>query len=460
MREVSRKAPFNLYKIDLINNKYSAIGDSIGAHEGIETAENFTTAKLTLSFSKLNDGSNSENTATIVNKFNFPITNARVRFVLPLDKIYFVRNATISQEFDGTNFHVIDAIYNLDALSTKVVSVHEGIQPDLCPDDPTKMDPGICGCGIPEGSCPIAVTDLILKSSTARVMLNTNRQLLTTIMPTNATNKSIQWKSSHPAIVTVNSDGIVTAWSEGNTTITASTFDNAKTATCEVTVIPASNTYQAEDAEYVGPVEVANQPGYRGSGFMDYTNASNDYIKWNVYVPTAGTYSLSFRYALTANRPLKLTINDVVKVASLAFPVTGAWSTWGTHTINQPLEEGNNTIMLTAISTSGGNFDELTLSGNGLTAIKDLKLNENGKLVNIYPNPTNKRKIAVNLFGFDGSTDISLSISQMNGQLVYQKNLDNSNFAEIDLPEYLDKSIYFVSVKSGTMQTTNKLILN
>lgn len=460
LREVSRKAPFNLYKIDLINNKYTAIGDSIGAHEGLETADNFTTAKLKLSFSKLNDGSNSENTATIVNKFNFPITNARVRFVLPLGKIYFVRNATIAQEFDGTNFHVIDAIYNLDALSTKVVSVHEGVQPDLCPDDPTKMDPGICGCGIPEGSCPIAVTDLILKSSTARVMLNTNRRLLTTIMPSNATNKSIQWKSSHPAIATINSDGIVTAWSEGNTTITASTFDNAKTATCEVTVIPASNTYQAEDAEYVGPVEVANQPGYRGSGFMDYTNASNDYIKWNVYVPSAGTYSLSFRYALTVNRPLKLTINDVVKVTSLAFPVTGAWSTWGTHTINQPLEEGNNTIMLTAISTSGGNFDELTLSGNGLTALENVKMNKNGKFVNIYPNPTNKRKIAVNLFGFEGSTDISLSISQMNGQLVYQKNLDNSNFAEIDLPEYLDKSIYFVSVKSGAMQTTNKLILN
>jgi len=460
LRELSRKAAFNLYKLDLTTNKYTAIGDSIGAHEGLAIADDFTSVKLKLTFSKPNNGVNSDNSATIVNKYNFAITDAFVRFVVPKGSAYYVRNATIIQEFDGTDYHVIDATYNLEANSTYTVSVHQGIQPDLCPDDPNKMDPGLCGCGVPEGSCPIAATDLMLNVVTARMVLNTTRQFKATILPTNTTNKIVNWHSGNPAVASINSEGVVTALSTGTSTITGSTFDNGKSATASITVLPATNTYQAEDAEMVGAVEVANQPGYNGSGFTDFMNASNDYIKWNVFVPTAGTYTLTFRYALTANRPLKLTINDVVKVASLAFPVTGAWSTWGTFSTNQLLVEGPNSIMLTAIGSSGGNFDEMTISGNGISALKNINSSENGKFVNIYPNPTNKRKIAVNLFGFESSTDISLSISHLNGQLVYQKNIENNNSIEVNLPNNLEKSVYLVSIKSGFDTATNKLILN
>ncbi len=460
LRELSRKAAFNLYKVDLTTNKYTAIGDSIGAHEGLATADDFSSVKLKLTFSKPNDGTNIENTATIVNKYNFPITDARVRFVVPKGSPYYVRNGTISQEFDGTDYHVIDANYNLEANSTYVVSVHQGIQPDLCPNDPNKMDPGFCGCGVPEGSCPIAATEITLNVSNARMVLNTTRQLKATILPTNTTNKTVNWLSSNPAVAHVNSDGVVTALSIGSSTITASTFDAAKSATTTITVLPATNTYQAEDAECIGAIEVTNQPGYNGTGFADFMNASNDYIKWNVYVPTDGTYTITFRYALTANRPLRLTINDVVKVASLAFPVTGAWSSWGTFSTNQELVQGPNSIMLTAIGSSGGNFDELTITGNGISALNNPKSEIDGKTVRIYPNPLNTNKLSIDMTGFENSNNVQIKIINMMGQIVYHKNLNNASHLMINTLNLLSKSVYTVSVQSGTTIILNKLILN
>lgn len=460
LRELHRKAAFNLYKVDLATNKYTAIGDSIGAHEGLAIADDFSSVRLKLTYSKENNGSNSDNTATIVNKLNFPIKDARVRFVVPKGSPYYVRNATIVQQFDGNNFHIIDANYDLEANSTHEVTVHQGIQPDLCPDDPTKMDPGICGCGVPEGTCPVPATGISLNAENIRLVLKTERKLTATVLPKNTTSKTVHWTSSNPSIASVNADGVVTAVGEGVAAITASTSENEKSTVCSVTVLPASNTYQAEDAEYVGPIEATNQPGYNGRSFLDYSNATNDYIKWNVYVPADGTYTLSFRYALTTNRPLRLTINDVVKVASLAFPVTGAWSTWGTYSTNQLLEEGNNTIMLTAIGSSGGNYDELTISGNGISALNNPKSDLDGKMVRIYPNPLNTNKLSIDMVGFENSNNVQVKIINLMGQTVFHKNLHNATHLEINTLNLLSKSVYTVSVESGTTKIVNKLILN
>lgn len=461
LREVSRKAPFNLYRIDLTNNTYTAVGDSIGAHEGLAIADDYTSARLKLTYAKTNDGANAENTATIVNKLNFGIKEANVRFVVPKGSVYYVRNATIVQQFDGANFHIIDATYDLEANSTHVVSVHQGVQPDLCPDDPSKMDPGICGCGVPEGSCPIPATGISLNVEKLRMVLKTERQLAATVLPLNTTSKTIHWSSSNTSIATVNADGIVTAIAPGSTTIVATTSASEKNISCSVTVLPSSNTYQAEDAEYVGPVEVTNQPGYYGTGFLDYSNATNDYIKWSVYVPADGTYSLTFRYSIASNnRPLKLTVNDEVRVASVPFTSTGSWANWRTYTTSTTLVEGNNTIMLTAIGSSGGNFDELTLSGNGLTAIEKTQFDADGKSVRIYPNPLNSALLHVELSGFENATTVQLRVLNLAGQTVYYKELNNLSKIEINTFFLLKKSVYTVLVESNNSKIASKLILN
>ncbi len=63
--------------------------------------------------------------------------------------------------------------------------------------------------------------------------------LVATVNPTEATNKNVTWTSSNETVATV-ADGIVTPLSVGSTTITVTTDDSSKNATCEVTVTTAT----------------------------------------------------------------------------------------------------------------------------------------------------------------------------------------------------------------------------
>lgn len=57
-----------------------------------------------------------------------------------------------------------------------------------------------------------------------------------TISPANATNITVNWKSSNPSVATVDQNGKVTAVSNGTANITVTTQDGNKTGTCKVTV--------------------------------------------------------------------------------------------------------------------------------------------------------------------------------------------------------------------------------
>lgn len=70
--------------------------------------------------------------------------------------------------------------------------------------------------------------------------LNGTLQLTPTVSPANATNTSVTWSSSNTLVATVSNTGLVTGKSYGTATITATTADGGKKASCTVTVgIPA-----------------------------------------------------------------------------------------------------------------------------------------------------------------------------------------------------------------------------
>ena len=82
----------------------------------------------------------------------------------------------------------------------------------------------------------VTVTGVKLNKKVTSVNVGANEILIATIAPTNATNQNITWKSSNTAIGTVDSKGNVAGVKAGTATITVTTVDGKKTATCKVTV--------------------------------------------------------------------------------------------------------------------------------------------------------------------------------------------------------------------------------
>ena len=94
---------------------------------------------------------------------------------------------------------------------------------------------------------PVSVTGVSLNKTSTTLAIGGSETLTATVSPANATNKSVTWKSSNTSVATVDSNGKVTAVKDGSATITVTTVDGSKTATCAVTVNPISITSIALD---------------------------------------------------------------------------------------------------------------------------------------------------------------------------------------------------------------------
>ncbi len=78
---------------------------------------------LTLDYEHDNNGSSSYNTATLINKFDYAISDARVRFIMPQGAVYRVSQGSVYQAFDGDKYHVVDVDIHLNASSKTVVKI-------------------------------------------------------------------------------------------------------------------------------------------------------------------------------------------------------------------------------------------------------------------------------------------------------------------------------------------------
>jgi uncharacterized protein YjdB len=85
----------------------------------------------------------------------------------------------------------------------------------------------------------VAVTGVSINPTSANLQIGGSTDLTYTILPANATDKSVSWSSSNTAVANVNNNGHVTAVAAGTATITVTTTDGNKTASCTVTVSAA-----------------------------------------------------------------------------------------------------------------------------------------------------------------------------------------------------------------------------
>ena len=96
---------------------------------------------------------------------------------------------------------------------------------------------------------PVKVSNVTVNPATVKLTSKgQTTQLSTSVLPSNAENKSIVWSTSNASVATVDNNGVVTAVANGNATITAAALDGSgKYAECSVVVeIPKENNQVVE----------------------------------------------------------------------------------------------------------------------------------------------------------------------------------------------------------------------
>lgn len=93
---------------------------------------------------------------------------------------------------------------------------------------------------------PVPVASVTLDKNTLALFTGDSATLVANVQPADATNKTVNWASSNPAIVTVDANGKVTAVAAGTANITATTVDGNKTAVCAVTVTGRTYTLSSD----------------------------------------------------------------------------------------------------------------------------------------------------------------------------------------------------------------------
>lgn len=149
----------------------------------------------------------------------------------------------------------------------------------------------------PDPDPVVDVTGVSLDKSELTLAVKGTYTLKATVAPSDASNKSVTWKSSDDKIATVDKDGKVTAVAIGKATITVTTEDGGKTATCVVTVdaatgleelIANTRVYGQDHAIRIEPAMSVNVLVVSMNGQLIYNDIVSSATQ--IPVPAAGIY--------------------------------------------------------------------------------------------------------------------------------------------------------------------------
>ena len=200
----------------------------------------------------------------------------------------------------------------------------------------------------------IPVSGVTISSSTLSLKPGETSQLTATVAPSNATNKDVSWSSSNTSITTVASDGAVAAIAPGTATITVTTADQGKTATCLVTVnaipvskITLSNTSltltEGDSSQLTATVAPSNATNKTVSWSSSDTSVAVVADDGSVTAKSAGTATIT---CSSANGAVKATCPVTVKAK--VYPVTGV----SLDRTSLTLTEGESSQLVATVSPS------------------------------------------------------------------------------------------------------------
>ena len=135
-------------------------------------------------------------------------------------------------------------------------------------------------CEVTVQSKYISVTGVTLDKETLAMNAGSSAQLIATVLPANANNKSVKWSSSNSSIVSVSGQGTTAtllAKSAGEATITVETLEGKFTKECKVTVsVPVTSITLSQTAATIAFGQTLTL-----SATVTPTNATDPSLEWS-----------------------------------------------------------------------------------------------------------------------------------------------------------------------------------
>ena len=320
----------------------------------------------------------------------------------------------------------------------------------------------------------IAVTGVTVSPLSQDMLIGETITLMAAVQPSDASDQTVSWSTNNSAVATVTQNGVVNAIAEGVATITVTTTDGGFTASGSVVVtnpvftgIPEVGqiiTLISDEGKYL-TVNTATSNGIEATQMTPTTLEQFEVVDGDGYLAFKALANNKYiQVATVVNEPLRATATGVwdrqkftvmdegAGKISLQAKINNNYCAVNTSDSNKPVE---------AISPSVSEVSLFTWEVIGTkSAVSHVFTNSDEKLpekVTIYPNPFKNGILAISL---QDAHDVSISIYDLNGKIVYAENYREKSVVEVSQDELkLQKGISFVRIMGSEYLHIQKLIL-
>jgi uncharacterized protein YjdB len=311
---------------------------------------------------------------------------------------------------------------------------------------------------------PILVTGVTVSPTSATVNINATTQLTATVSPSNASNKTVTWTSSNTAVATVSTTGLVTGKTSGTATITVTTQDGNKTATCSITVPGVAGAYYAIKNRWKGTYlyDAGANVGYG-------TTIANNNYKWEKVVVDATFFLL--RNLGTGEY---MHIENQTGSVQCAVGNNAWWSQqWSQDYIDGTWVRFRNRWQTGSIIHVEGQTGSAQYSGAqdgwysaqwqlvsvaarmGIDADEEITNELNGVSFEVSPNPSRGKQFAITVTGLQKGESANVTLHDINGKVAMETRIKESTNIEHNLPT----GFYLVRVRTNEKSLTKKIII-
>ena len=216
-----------------------------GTNRGVITAKNLGKAGPVNIICTSKDGNYSDTCVVTIIKKREPVTGLALNHTSKTLRIgETLQLAPVFTPTSPTNQNVYWYMNN-DSVATiengLVTAILEGTVTITCVSEDGNHE-ATCAI-IVTNDAPISVTGVSLNKKTLQMVVGNTATLTASVLPANASNKSVTWTSSNTATATISATGTISAKAEGVTTITCKTIDGNYTAECYVVVSAVNSEY-------------------------------------------------------------------------------------------------------------------------------------------------------------------------------------------------------------------------